>query len=161
MCKNSSTKRPLDRYNSILTTLSDFFSTKVQTFSLSGRFEVKKTICFLKGRFAFEMFRWTTKMQFWKPYWVYCKTIQSFFDQSPKMRKTKNKMFEKSVSSNCQSGHTECHFKEPVRVFPMKVGTVFDQIPIKEQAQTLPGKKSSKCFSGHMKCNFDMDVRSF
>ena len=57
-CQNISTKRPLDRYNSILTKVSDFFSTKIQTFSLNDRFEVKNTLGFFnKKNFAFKMFR--------------------------------------------------------------------------------------------------------
>ena len=118
-----------------------FSRQKFKLFRSAAVSKSKKTFGFFKGHFALEMFRWTTKMQFWQPSWLYCKTIQTFFDQSPKMRKTKNKIFEKPNSSNCQSRHTEWHFKEPVRVFPMKVRTVFYQIQIKEQAQIFRKKK--------------------
>ena len=160
-CKNNSTKCPLDRYNSILTTLSDFFSTKVQTYSLNDCFEVKKLQVFLKRSYFQPNIPLDNKLQFWQPYWTHCETFQRFFDQSPKTRKTKNKMFEKTFSSSCCSGHKECNFKELYRSFPIKVQTVFEQNTKKRQAQSFRKKNSSKWFLGHMKCNFDKDVRIF
>ena len=46
--KNKSTKRLVGSYNNILTKLSDFFSTKIQTYSLNDCFEVKTTSSFFK-----------------------------------------------------------------------------------------------------------------
>ena len=52
VCKNKSTKRLVDRYNAILTKLSEFFSTKNQTYSLNDCFEVKKLQVFLKRSYC-------------------------------------------------------------------------------------------------------------
>ena len=52
VCQNKPTKRLVDSYNAILTKLSEFFSTIIQTFSFNDRFEVKKTQIFLKSAFC-------------------------------------------------------------------------------------------------------------
>ena len=157
-CKNKSTKCPRDRYNSFLTTLSDFFSTKVQTYWLNDCFEVKKSSSFFKKVLLPAKYSaGQVKCSFVNPIEFIAKPSKEFSTKVPKREKLKTKCSKKHFRQDVVMDTQSAILRNFSEVFRQK----FEQFSIKshkKRTRLIFPKKNPQYVSLDMKCNFDNDV---
>ena len=162
MCKNKSTKRPVDRHNAILTTLSDFSSTIVQNFCALRLFRSKINLkIFWIESFLLPHIPLDTQN-------AVPKTLLSLLQNHPKLfwsksenEKNKKQNVRKTIFLKLLIWTHRMPFRGTCQRFSDKSSNSFWPKTPKKNKQKLSGNKPSKCFSGPTKCNYDNAVRIF